>query len=158
MVRRPRGIVKVAMLLFLPLAAGDPELRIDPLLLAEAVEVFGVIARDDNPIWPGWNARATPILFYLPGVQDALVNHPRPPEGFTRVASALLPEGWTLDLRDGATLMTLDGQNTSTAMNGIETLVVADPLSNLRPQLRGLFDDPRPAEERSNDLTVERLD
>lgn len=142
---------------FLPLLPGDPELRIDPLMLAEAAEVFAVIARDDNPVWPGWNARTTPILFYLPGVQDALVNHPKPPAGFTRVTSALLPAGWTLDLRDGPTTLALDGQNTSIEVNGIETLVVADPLSNLRPQLELLLGDPRPTAERLKDLTPERL-
>ncbi|HEX6884049.1 MAG TPA: hypothetical protein VF530_11775 [Planctomycetota bacterium] len=136
---------------------GVPELRIDPLLLAEAAEVFERIARDDNPLWPGWNARATPILFYLPGVQDALVNHPKAPEGFVRVASPLLPPGWTLDLRDGPTLLALDGQNTSTDVNGVRTLVVADPLSNLRPQLALLLADARPVPEREQDLTVERL-
>jgi hypothetical protein len=143
--------------LFLALCAQDqaPALRLDPLLLAEVVEVFSVLAADPNPIWPGWDARATPILLYFPGVQDALLNHPRPPEGFRRVPSPLLPAGWTLDLRDGETLFTLDGQNTSTTVNGIETLVVADTFSNLRPNLAQLLHDPRPAAERERDLTLE---
>jgi len=141
----------------LPFLTGDPELRIDPLMLAEAAEVFTVIARDDNPVWPGWNARSTPILFYLPGVQDALVNHPRPPAGFTRVKCELLPAGWTLDLRDGTTTLALDGQNTSIEVEGLQTLVVADPLSNLRPQLEVLLNDLRPTAERMKELTPERL-
>ena len=141
------------------LTLGDPwpELRIDPLLLAEAVEAYGVIAREDNPIWPGWNARSTPLLFYLPLEQDALVNHPKPPAGFVRVPCTLLPEGWTLDLRDGPTTMTLDGQNTSTLVGGVETLVVADTISNLRPQIALYIDDPRQASEREKELTVARL-
>ena len=139
-------------------SAGEaPILRIDPLLLAEVVQAFEVLAADDNPVWPGWNARATPVLLYLPGAQDALVNHPRPPAGFVRVVSPLLPAGWTLDLRDGATLMTLDGQNTSTAVEGVETLVVADPVSNLRPWLEQLLADARPVNERARELTPERL-
>lgn len=134
-----------------------PALRLDPLLLAEVVEVFSVLGADPNPIWPGWDARSTPILLYFPGVQDALLNHPRPPEGFRRVASPLLPAGWTLDLRDGETLFSLDGQNTSTSVNGVETLVVADPFSNLRPNLAQLLHDPRPAAERERDLTLSML-
>jgi hypothetical protein len=147
------------MFLLFPLLAGDPhpELRIDPLLLAQAVEVFGIVGRDDNPVWPGWNARSTPILFYLPGVQDALVNHPSPPQGFVRVPCELLPSGWTLDLRAGTTEMALDGQNTSTQVAGVETLVVADTVSNLRPQLALFLSDPRPASEREKELTLERL-
>jgi len=143
----------------LAIASQDPSpaLRLDPLLLAEVVEVFSVIGADENPIWPGWDARSTPILLYFPGVQDALLNHPRPPEGFRRVASPLLPAGWTLDLRDGETFFTLDGQNTSTTVNGIETLVVADTLSNLRPNLAQLLHDPRPAAERERDLTLPML-
>ena len=42
-------------------------LRVDPLLIAEAGEVWGLIASPNNPIWPGWDASATPLLFYLPG-------------------------------------------------------------------------------------------
>jgi hypothetical protein len=152
------AVVPHVLALVLPvLSCQTPELRVDPLTLAAAVEVFGVIATDDNPVWPGWDARSTPILVYLPGVQDALVNHPRPPDGFTRVACPLLPDGWTLDLRDGPTLMELDGQNTSTRVNGVETLVVADPVSNLRPWLGLLLADPRPADERGKELTAERL-
>lgn len=136
--------------------------RLDPLLLATVVEAFAVIARDDNPLWPGWDARDTPILLYLPGVQEALLRHPHPPAGFRRVASPLLPEGWTLDLRDldapGAEgLFALDGQNTSTSVAGLETLVVADPFSNLRPSLVQLLGDARPVRERERALTPELL-
>jgi hypothetical protein len=93
-------------------APATPELKIDPLLLAEAAEVFERIARDDSPIWPGWNARSTPILFYLPGVQDALVNHPGAAGGFTRVVAAV-PRRLDADLRDGATLLVLDGRTST---------------------------------------------
>lgn len=145
------------LLTLAPQKAAAPVLRLDPLLLAEVADVFAVIGADENPIWPGWNARTTPVLLYFPGVQDALLNHPRPPAGFTRVSSPLLPAGWTLDLRDGETTFALDGQNTSTTINGIETLVVADPLSNLRPNLALLLGDARPAAERERELTLALL-
>jgi len=147
------------LLLFVGVLQKDagPALRLDPLLLAEVADVFAVLGADENPVWPGWNARTTPVLLYFPGLQDALLNHPQPPAGFKRVSSPLLPSGWTLDLRDGETFFTLDGQNTSTTVNGVDTLVVADPLSNLRPSLALLLADARPAAERERDLTVEKL-
>ena len=55
--------------------ATDPRiLHVDPLLIAQAQEAWKYIARDDNDLWPGWNASSTPILFYLRGVQDLLIN------------------------------------------------------------------------------------
>jgi hypothetical protein len=146
------------ILLSLVAGAGEgSELRIDPLLVATVVEAYAVIARADNPVWPGWDASDTPVLLYLPGVQDVLLNHPKPPPGFRRVPSELVPASWTVDVRDGETTFTLDGQNTSTTVNGIETLVVADPLSNVRPGLVQLLDDPRPTREKEPELTVARL-
>ena len=134
-----------------------PRLRIDPLLLAEVVEVYQIIADDENPVWPGWNASDTPILLYLPNVQDALLNHPSPPEGFVLVDTPLLPEGWTLHLRDGETVFEFDGQNTSTDVGGVETLVVADTISNLRPQLLQLMRDPRDVNEKQERLDLDLL-
>ena len=60
-------------------------LQIDPQLIAEAAEVWALIAAQENAIWPGWNASETPILFYLPDKQDVLINHPRPPAGIRRL-------------------------------------------------------------------------
>ncbi len=57
-------------------------LQVDPLLIAEAAEVWGVIGKPGGGVWPDWDAASTPILFYLPGVQDVLINHPNPPSGF----------------------------------------------------------------------------
>jgi hypothetical protein len=50
-------------------------LHIDPLLIAQAAEVWTIIGGKDNAIWDGWDATNTPLLIYLPGVQDVLVNH-----------------------------------------------------------------------------------
>ena len=41
-------------------------------------------------------------------------------------------------------VIAFDGQNTSRSVNGVETLVVADSLSNLRNNLASLMVDPRP--------------
>jgi len=137
--------------------AEPPRLLIDPLLVAEVVEVYRHIASDDNPVWPGWNAADTPILLYLPDVQDVLVNHPSPPAGFVPVESDLLPEGWTMHLRDGETHYSYDGQNTSTSIGGVQTLVVADSISNMRPQILQVMNRDLPSHEKAAELTVDLL-
>jgi hypothetical protein len=60
-------------------------------------------------------------------------------------------------VRDGTTLVQADGQNTSMEVAGVLTLVVADPLSNLRQRVAGLIDDPRPASEKIRSLEFEQL-
>ncbi len=140
-----------------PAGTWAPTLRVSPLLIAEAAEVWSLIAAEQNPIWPGWNASDTPLLFYLPGEQDVLINHPRPPAGFVPYEGPLrFPSGPIL-VRDGPTLVEWDGQNTARDINGVPTLVVADPLSNLRLRVRGLLEDPRPAAEKAGTLALSQL-
>src|SRR5208337_1844102 len=127
-------------------------LRVDPLLIAEAGDVWGLIASPNNPIWPGWDASGTPLLFYLPGEQDVLINHPHPPEGFLTYDGPVRFPGWRIFLKNGPTLIEWDGQNTSMDVEDIRTLVVADTLSNLRSQVSGLLQDPRPAAEKVQGL------
>src|SRR3970282_2314997 len=93
-------------------------LRIDPLLIAEAAEVWTLIATPENRIWPGWNASDTPLLFYLPGDQNVLINRPRPPAGFAPYTGAVRFPGGRILVRDGATIIAWDGQNTSRDVAG----------------------------------------
>jgi hypothetical protein len=139
--------------------AGDSalRLRIDPLLVAAVTDVYALITGDDNPVWPGWDALQTPVLLYLPDVQDLLLNHPKPPAGFVPFETDMLPSSWSAHVRSGATLIEFDGQNTSMAVAGVQTLVVADPISNLRPQLVQLLGDPRSLHERTQALDVDML-
>lgn len=132
-------------------------LQIDPRLIAEATEVWALIAAQENPIWPGWNASDTPILFYLPGKQDVLINHPRPPQGFVAYGGPVRFPGGRIMVRDGPTILEWDGQNTSRDIEGVPTLVVADALSNLRQQVQGLLGDPRRPEEKAKEIEFSRL-
>ena len=136
--------------LLFPLAAGtvssalalndeDDVLKVDPLLLAQAAQVWEVIANDDNPIWPGWNAASTPLLFYFPGVQDVLVNHPSPPSDFVPFVGEPVYADFDVWVRSGRTEFDLDGQNTARSVGGVSTLVLADTLSNRRNNLRTLL-------------------
>ena len=162
--RRPPRAVLSSLLLALgashALAASAPghrHLGVSPMLVDAAAEVWRVVARPDNPIWPGWNASDTPLLLYVPGEQDLLIGHPSPPPGFVPYAGPLTFPGATLHVRDDSTLVTLDGQNTSMDVNGVQTLVVADPLSNLRQNLAALLADPRPGDEKARSLELETL-
>lgn len=138
-------------------AADRQPLGVSPVLVDAAAEVWSVIARADNPVWPGWNASDTPLLLYLPGRQDLLIGHPSPPTGFRPYAGPLRFPGARMSVRDDSTLISLDGQNTSRDVNGVRTLVVADPLSNLRVNMNALLADPRPADEKARTLEFESL-
>lgn len=124
-------------LLLLAVQPSD-QLQIDPLLVRQAAEVWTVVASAENPVWPGWNASTTPILIYLPGKQDLLINHPNPPQGFVAYAGPVRFPGATMHVKSGPTLIDFDGQNTARDINGVQTLVVADTLSNRRQELEGL--------------------
>ena len=143
--------------------AGSPAdstrpLGVSPLLFDAAAEVWSVVARADNPVWPGWNAAGTPLLLYLPDRQDLLIGHPHPPQGFVPYVGPLhFPGGAAIAVRDGSTLIAMDGQNTARDVGGVRTLVVADPLSNLRMNLRAMLEDPRPGPEKSRELDLEDL-
>lgn len=138
-------------------AVPDSTLGVSPLLIAAASDVWGVIAKPDNPVWPGWNASDTPLLLYLPGREDLLINHPKPPEGFRPYPDAAHFPGARIVVRRGPTLIGFDGQNTSMDVAGTRTLVVADPLSNLRQRVAGMITDPRPATEKTRTLEFESL-
>lgn len=133
------------------------QLLVDPLLIAEAAEVWSVIATDENAVWPGWNAAETPLQLYLPGRQDVLINHPNPPEGFAPYRGPVRFPGGKILLKNGETLLPWDGQNTSRVVAGVRTLVVADTLSNRKMDLTSLIADTRPVHERIDDLTYDRL-
>lgn len=115
-------------------------LQIDPLLIAHATEVWTLLTADENPLWPDWRGAETPILFYLPGRQDVLINHPSPPEGFVPYTGPIRFPVGHIFVRNGETLISLDGQNTSLDVNGQQTLVVADTFSNLRNSLDSLME------------------
>lgn len=134
-----------------------PALQIDPRLIAEANEVWKLIGSPQNPIWPGWDASTTPLLFYLPGVQDVLINHPHPPQGFVPYDGPVRFPGWQIQVKNGPTLIGADGQNTSIEVEGVPTLVVADTLSNLRDRVATVVTDPRPADQRLQSLQAQTL-
>ena len=126
----------MSLLPFLVLRQND-SLVIDPLKLVQAREVFSIIGRKDNPVWPGWDARKTPILIYVPGKQDVLVNHPKPPAGFKPYTGPIHTSLGPIWVKYGPTIFDRDGQNTSYDVNGTQTLVVADG-----PESRAQMTDP----------------
>jgi hypothetical protein len=135
--------------------AQDPAtsaLKIDPRLIAQAHEVWALIGSPGNPIWAGWDASSTPLLLYIPGEQDVLINHPHPPQGFVAYNGPIRFPGWRIWIKNGPTLMAADGQNTSLEVEGVPTLAVADTLSNLRNKVASMVTDPRPADQKLQTL------
>lgn len=118
----------------------DQTLKIDPLQLVEAAEIWSIIGNAKNPVWPGWDASKTPVLVYFPNKQEVLVNHPNPPAGFHKYTGPFVSPIGTIFVRNGKTTFVLDGQNTSTDINGIETLVVADTQSTKRQWIESIAD------------------
>jgi hypothetical protein len=113
------------------------------MLVTQAAEVWSLIAAKRNPLWPGWDASKTPILIYLPGKQDLLINHPKPPLGFVPYQGPVRFPGGRMYIKNGPTLIEFDGQNTSMDVSGVQTLVVADTLSNRRQMVESLADQAR---------------
>ncbi len=143
-----------------PALAGETSpdvLQIDPLLIAHATEVWTLLTADTNPLWPGWRGADTPVLFYLPGRQDVLINHPSPPDGFVPYTGPVRFPVGQIFVRDGETLISLDGQNTSLDVNGQQTLVVADTFSNLRNSLDSLLEQAA-AKGEAPPLSFDRLE
>jgi hypothetical protein len=138
-------------------SAPKPGPTVSPLLVDAAAEVWGIVAAPENPVWPGWNASDTPLLLYLPGKQDLLINHPHPPEGFRPYSGPLTFPRGKMMVKDGPTIISFDGQNTAMDVAGVRTLVVADPLSNLRQRVTGWIEDPRPAAEKTRALELADL-
>lgn len=121
------------------LTDGDEPMRVDPLLVRQAETVWKLIAAKNNRIWPGWDATDTPIMIYLPDVQEILINHPAPSKDFKRYKGPISFLGHDIWVHSGKTLIKDDGQNTSIKVFDTPTLVVADTLSNRRNSIRGLI-------------------
>lgn len=138
--------------LILASLSSGPHLKIDPLLVRQAAETWSVIAGKNNPVWPGWNASSTPLLIYMPGVQDVLINHPKPPAGYVPYQGPVRFPGGKIFVKDGPTQIEFDGQNTSTDVGGVTTLVVADTLSSRRQNLQSLVEQARAGEVKVDDF------
>lgn len=149
-----RGSVSIltccALALGTPIHAGpaqdSSELRLDPSLFVSLRQCREIAKALAGELYPGWDFASTPVLFYRPNVQEILINFPHKPRGFV-VYTGRHPLGKeTLYVRNDKTTLDLDDQNTSIDLEGVRVLVVADPFSRMRNQLRSVFSG-RPKEE-----------
>jgi hypothetical protein len=115
------------------------ELKLDPLLLVSLKECRNIMKICGPDIFPEWNFQKTAVIFYKPNVQELLIGFPHKPQGFSEFSGISPLAGETMYYRDGTTTLTVDDQNTSIPIDGIPVLVVADPLSRMRNQIRGVF-------------------
>jgi hypothetical protein len=115
------------------------ELKIDPMLLVSLKECRNIANSLGNELYPGWDFQKTPILFYKPNVQELLINFPYKPEGFSGYAGFNPLGSETIYFRNDSTMFTIDDQNTSSEIDSIPVLVVADPYSSMRNQLQDVL-------------------
>lgn len=119
--------------------AQTAELRLDPLLLVSLKECRNIGRNLPGGLFPGWDFERTPVLFYKPNVQEMLINFPRQPRGYARFTGFNPLGDEPIYVRNDTTLITADDQNTSREVDGVTVLVVADPSSRMRNQIRGTF-------------------
>ena len=124
-------------------AQDSSELKIDPLLmisLKECRHITGILGDD---LFHGWDFKSTPILFYRPNVQELLINYPHQPKGFSLYTGFNPLHDKKIYIRNGATTIAYDDQNTSIEIDSIPILVVADPFSTMRNQMRDMIGRPK---------------
>jgi hypothetical protein len=145
--RRLVSILPTCMFLLLcaspAFSKDDSELRIDPLLFVSLKECRNITGTLGNELFPGWDFRKTPVLFYRPNVQELLIGFPHRPEGFSEYRGFDPLGDETVYVRNDTTIFTLDDQNTSSTIDDIPVLVVADPYSSMRNQLRSVLERPK---------------
>lgn len=135
----------------------DEPILVDPLLIKQAEAVFQVIAKPDNPIWPGWDASDTPIMIYMPKTQEILINHPKPGPEFNAYSGPLTFGKSPIFVHTGKTQIEWDGQNTSRDIFGINTLIVADTLSNRKQDIASLLENSDPVADKISELSYASL-
>jgi hypothetical protein len=119
-------------------AQDSTELKIDPLMMISLKECRNITKTIGDKFYPGWDFQNIPVLFYKPNVQELLINYPHKPAGF-REYNGFSPLGKdeTIYVRNDTTIFPVDGQNTSTEIEGINVLVVSDTYSRMRSQIDG---------------------
>jgi hypothetical protein len=120
-----------------------PELKIDPMLLILLKECRNISDNLADKLFPNWSLRNIPVLFYRPNVQDVLINFPHKPKGFKEYKNFNLLDGETFYYRNDTTLFNIDDQNTSTEIDSVPVLVVADPYSSMRNVLTDMLQRPK---------------
>lgn len=119
------------------------ELRIDPLILVTLKECRNIMSNLGKEIFPGWDFQKIPVLFYRPNVQEILINYAYQPKGYSRYTGFSPLGDETIYVRNDTTIFSIDDQNTSRDIEGTQVLIVADPYSGLRNQLRDVLNRPK---------------
>ena len=119
------------------------ELKIDPLMMISLKECRHITGIIGDELFHGWDFKSTPVLFYRPNVQELLFNYPHRPKGFSDYTGFNPLNEKKIYVRNGATTILYDDQNTSVEIDSISVLVVADPFSTMRNQLNDILGRPR---------------
>lgn len=128
------------------------ELKINRLQFIALKEVRNITKVLGYEFYPEWDFAKGPILFYRPNVQEVLFNFPHKPKGFSVYTGHSPINDETIYFRNDTTIFNIDDQNTSTEIEGIPVLAVADYFSKMRNQLSDVI------RNRSSDFITDWLD
>ncbi|OGC77168.1 MAG: hypothetical protein A2Z27_00555 [candidate division Zixibacteria bacterium RBG_16_50_21] len=148
MQKRQRYLLAIGAAIFLTFDSAFPqavtELKIDPLLLVSLNECNHIMESLGREIYPGWDFQDIPVLFYRPKIQELLINFPHQPAGFSDYTGFNPSKVEAISVRDNKTVFEVDDQNTTTEIDSIPILVIADQFSRMRNQLWGTILDRSP--------------
>ncbi len=119
------GVAWVAALAAQTSEVAPTDLGIDPVTLLQWREACRLVAEHEAEIWPGYRLGDLPALMLNPKVAEVLVRYPRPPPDFVRWIGSNPIGDEPLLIRRGTTVFDV-GMDTTTAINGVRTLVVTD--------------------------------
>ncbi|MBI3410255.1 MAG: hypothetical protein HY040_18090 [Planctomycetes bacterium] len=136
------SVFVLALLGIMPLHAQEvSELRLDPATFVSLKQCRSIMKALGEQLYPGWDFAATPVLFYRPKVQEVLINFPHQPKGFSIYTGPHPLGNEQIYFRNDKTTFDIDDQNTSTKIEGIPVLVVADTYSRMRSQIRHVLNN-----------------
>lgn len=100
----------------------------DKQLLAGLAEAYHLSQTKGHAIWPGFELERRPVALYDRNRVAFLLNHPRPPKGFVKLASPLpLPLATPVYVRYGRSPEFEKAASLSLMLNGTQTAVLPYP-------------------------------
>jgi hypothetical protein len=134
--------VQIIILLFLTntvFSQNVDELKINPLQFISLKEMRNITNTLGNEFYSECDFAKIPVLFYRPNVQELLFNYPHKPNGFSMYKGFSPFTDEIIYVRNDTTIFKIDDQNTSTEIEGIPVLVVADYFSRMRNQMSDII-------------------
>ena len=89
--------------LLLSLCGPQESLQIEPATLVQWQEACRLVQESGDELWESYDLVSLPVLIASPGVEEVLIGHPSPPEGFARHDAPCVLEDVEVWVRRGET-------------------------------------------------------